>query len=201
MHKTSLILVCGFAVLVAGCGGGKAVQQEAAREPCMFPDDRITPAPAWVCTRSHPGAEVAAVGSHAKSTAGYEFQKNMAAAAARVELAKQVTVRVQAQVTKHTSEKIMHSINLDDVMESNEATTRQVTNETLTGSRIYEISANPKSGALFVLVGIDRETADRIARDALRNEMATDPSRWKKLEDEAKEADENLDRPVAGDTR
>ncbi len=199
MRKTSLVVVCGIVVLVAGCGGGKAVKEDAARRgPCMFPDDRVTPAPEWVCTRSYPGVEVAAVGSHAKSTAGYEFQKNMAAAAARVELAKQVKVDVRARVTKHTSEKIMHSVNLDDVTESNEATTRQITNETLTGSRIYEVSTNPKTGALFVLVGINRETADRIARDALRNYMQTDPSRWQKLEEDAKRGDADLDRSTGG---
>src|SRR3989344_837015 len=83
MRKVILIIVCGLAALAAGCGGGKAVKEDAARrDPCMFPDDRATSAPDWVCTRSYPGVEIAAVGSHAKSSAGFEFQKNMAATAA-----------------------------------------------------------------------------------------------------------------------
>ena len=68
----------------------------------------------------------------------------------------------------------------------------------MTGSRIYEVSANPKTGALFVLVGIDRENADRIARDALRNYMQNDPTRWQKLEEDAKRGEADLDRSTGG---
>ncbi len=200
MRKVILIIVCGLVALAAGCGGGKAVKEEtASRGPCMFPDDRVTRAPEWVCTRSYPGVEIAAVGSHAKSSAGYEFQKNMAATAARAELAREVKVAIQARITKYASEKALRSVNLDDVSESNESATKQITNATLTGSRIYEVSANPKTGTLFVLVGIDQELADKLARHVLRSEMLADPSRWKKLEDEAGRRQKDLDQP-AGET-
>jgi hypothetical protein len=194
MRKVILIIVCGLAILAAGCGGGKAVKEETAnRGPCMFPDDRVTRAPEWICTRSYPGVEIAAVGSHAKSSAGYEFQKNMAATAARAELAREVKVAIQARITKYASEKALRSVNLDDVSESNESVTKQITNATLTGSRICEVSANPKTGTLFVLVGIDKELAEKLARHAQRGDMLADPSRWKKLEDEAGQGKKDLD--------
>ena len=108
-------------------------------------------------------------------------------------------VAIQARITKYASEKALRSVNLDDVSESNESATKQITNATLTGSRIYEVSANPKTGTLFVLVGIDQELADKLARHALRSEMLADPSRWKKLEDEAGRRQKDLDQS-AGET-
>ena len=102
------------------------VSKVSKAKKCLFPKSRKR-APDWVCKAQDDNETVTAVGSFHKSGAGNEFMEQMAAADARVNLAKKL--RGTASQT--------------------------FTDEQLQGSRVMKKIYGPK-GALYVLISIDK---------------------------------------------
>jgi len=99
---------------------------------CLFPKSRKR-APEWVCKAQDDNETVTAVGSFHKSGAGNEFMEQMAAADARVNLAKKL---------RGTG-------------------SQTYTDEQLQGSRVIKKIYGPK-GALYVLIGMDKAAAQKL---------------------------------------
>ena len=169
-------------LLLSACGDN--VKQAAP--DCVFPDSPEVAAPAWICDGPVEGVSVSAVGTAEKSAAGHSFMKNMAATDARVQLAQNMKAQVSNMVKQYAE--TTGAASSETVDKVNSSVTKQITNETLVGTRIFKTRVSPK-GMLYVLLGMDNGVAAQAAEKALSTSMANDKALWqafksKKSQDE-----------------
>ncbi|MCW9014886.1 MAG: LPP20 family lipoprotein [Gammaproteobacteria bacterium] len=174
MNKAAyLIAGVAMSAFLAGCGGTK---EEVA--DCVFPDAPGTAAPGWVCDEPVEGVEVSAVGSADKSGAGHDFMKQMAATSARVQLAQRMKVQVRNMIKQYIETTgAADSETVDKVMTS---VTKQITNETLVGTRIYKTRTSP-TGSLYVLLGMDEASVEQATKNAVKTSMKNERALWQQF--------------------
>ncbi len=196
MKKYTLftLAVCFLAVFsIMGCKSGGSQVASPGVDECTFPDDGVTPAPLWVCDAPVPGIEVSAVGSAEQTKAGYDFQKDMAAAAGRERLASQMKVKVSKMIKRYAETTGVGEAETVDKV--NTAVSKLITHETLVGSKIYRTHKNPKTGVLFTLVGVDKANLQDNVKQAVNSSMKNDKALWQKFQ--AGKAQEELAAGIA----
>ncbi len=174
--KKVAYLIAGVALsaFISGCSDKK--QEEVA--DCVFPDAPGTAAPGWVCDEPVKDLEVSAVGSASKSGAGHDFMKTMASTAARVQLAQNMKVQVRNMVKQYVETTgAADTETVDKVMTS---VTKQITNETLVGTKIYKTRTSP-NGNLYVLVGMDEASVQQATQKALKTSMKNERALWQQF--------------------
>jgi hypothetical protein len=124
------------------------------------------------------GASVSAVGISAKSSAGVAFMKQMAMADARVQLAQTVRIRVSNMIKQYAE--TTGAANQQTVDQVNTSVTKQITDETLVGTKLLRSITGP-DGAMYVLVGLDESSAQQIAEVAIRSSMNNDRAAWQQF--------------------
>ncbi|EAT12366.1 LPP20 family lipoprotein, partial [Bermanella marisrubri] len=157
-----------------------------------LPDAPQVAAPGWVCDEPVDGLAVSAVGSADKSGAGINFMKQQATAAARVQLAQMMKVQVQNMVKQFAETTGVADSETVDLV--NSSVTKQITNESLVGTRIYKTRRSP-NGALYVLVGLDDQAASKIHETALKTSMNNERAMWQKFQ--AKKGFDELAKEIA----
>jgi hypothetical protein len=167
-------LIAGSLLLTA-CGKDE-VKEDVA--DCVFPDAPTEPAPGWICDEPVEGVEVSAVGVAEKSAAGNSFMKNMAATDARVQLAQSMKVHVQNMVKQYAE--TTGAADSETVDKVNTSVTKQITDETLVGTKIYKQRTSP-NGALYVLLGMDASVAASVTENALKTSMNNDKALWQQF--------------------
>ena len=174
MNKAAYLLAgVAMSALLAGCGDTK---EEVA--DCVFPDAPATAAPGWICDEPVEGVEVSAVGSADKSGAGHDFMKQMAATSARVQLAQRMKVQVRNMIKQYVETTgAADTETVDKVMTS---VTKQITNETLVGTRIYKTRTSP-TGSLYVLLGMDDAAVEQATQKALKTSMKNERALWQQF--------------------
>lgn len=172
--RTTMIMLAAAATLAA-CGETKPQAVD-----CPFPGTN-QPAPAWVCGEAPEGAGLTAVGFADKSGAGMNFMKQMAAAAARAELATSMKVEVSNMIKQYAE--TTGAGDAESVDQVNTSVTKQITSETLVGTKILRQISMP-NGGLAVLVGVDTDSVTEIAETALKTSMANDRALWQKFQSE-----------------
>ena len=170
------------------------VKQDVA--DCVFPDAPSSAAPGWVCDQPVEGVAVSAVGVAEKSAAGHSFMKNMAATDARVQLAQSMKVHVQNMVKQYAE--TTGAADSETVDKVNTSVTKQITDESLVGTKIYKTRTSP-SGALYVLLGMDASMAATATENALKTSMNNDNALWQQFkaqkgQDELAESIANMKR-------
>lgn len=176
-----------LAVIVAGCAGPQVAPQVVA--DCVFPDSPEISAPNWVCDMPVEGIAVSAVGSFRKTKAGVQFQKTQATAAARNALASQMKVHIKRLVKNYTETTGVGDDETVDTVSSD--VSKQVTSETLFGSKVYRTRTNPATKTLYVLVGMDPSQAAANAQEALKTSYKNKKAMWQRFM--AKKSHDELD--------
>lgn len=148
---------------------------------CVFADGSNQPAPAWVCGAPVDDIDLAAVGYADKSSAGPNFMKQMASAAARVELAQVMKVEVQNMIKQYAE--TTGTSDDETVDKVNSSTTKQITKQSLIGSKIYRQIATP-SGGMVVLVGLNADTVNQLAEEAIKTSMNSERALWQQFQAE-----------------
>ena len=165
------LLVSAITLGLAACA---SKPEKVAGEACnVFPD-----APLWVCDAPVEGVSVGAVGSAEKSGAGLEFTKQMAATAARVQLAQNMRIQVQNMIKQYAE--ATGAGDKETVDKVNTSVTKQITNETLVGTKIIRSTQAP-NGTLYVLVGLDEAQASKLAETAIKSSMNNDNAAWQQF--------------------
>jgi len=174
MNKAAY-LVAGVAMsaLIAGCAGSK---EEVAE--CVFPDAPGTAAPGWVCDQPVEGVEISAVGSAQKSGAGHSFMKQMAATDARVQLAQRMKVEVRNMIKQYVE--TTGAADQETVDKAMTSVTKQITNETLVGTKIFKTRTSP-TGTLYVLLGMDPASVETAAENAIKTSMKNERALWQQF--------------------
>jgi hypothetical protein len=174
-------IVGSFVVLgmlaVSGCGSAPVKEEKVAAPECVFPNSQ-TVAPGWVCDMPVDGVTVSAVGVAAKSAAGVGFMKQMAMADARVQLAQMVRIRVTNMIKQYAES--TGAANQQTVDQVNTSVTKQITDETLVGTKLLRTITGP-DGSLYALVGLDESSAQQIAEVAIRSSMDNDRAAWQQF--------------------
>lgn len=170
MNKLAcLVAGAAFSTLLSGCG---------SRPDCVFPDAPEATAPGWICSETAKGVEVSAVGTAQKSAAGHSFMKQMAATDARVQLAQRMQVEVRNMIKQYVETTgAADSETVDKVMTS---VTKQITNETLVGSKIITKHTSP-NGTLYVLMGMDADSVQKASEAALKTSMKNERALWQQF--------------------
>lgn len=175
--KLRTLLIAGTATLLAACSSNEPLPQPVAS--CVFADGSNQPAPEWVCGAPVEGIDLSAVGYADKSGAGANFMKQMAATAARVELAQTMQVEVQNMIKQYSE--TTGTGDSETVDQVNTSVTKQITKETLVGSRIFRQMPTP-TGGIVVLVGLSPETVSKLAETTLKTSMKNDRALWQKFQ-------------------
>jgi len=163
---------------LVGCGSAPAkVEPVAAAVSCTFPNTKEA-APGWVCDEPVAGAAVTAVGSAQKSQAGVAFMKQMAAADARVQLAQMMRIQVTNMIKQYAEN--TGAANQATVDQVNSSVTKQITNESLVGTRLLR-SITASDGTLYVLVGLDEASAQQITEVAIKTSLNNDRAVWQQF--------------------
>ncbi len=177
--KFNLMLISVVVLGLAACSSSpKKDSVTAAVTECAFPNSDKA-APLWVCDAPVEGLSVGAVGSFPKSGAGIDFMKTQAATSARVKLAQQMKVQVQNMIKQYADTTgAGQSETVDQVYTS---VTKQITNETLVGTKIFRSAQGP-DGAMYVLVGIDAAGVEKMTEAAVNTSMNNDRALWQKFQ-------------------
>lgn len=193
--NTGLISISGvmLTLLLTGCGSDEV--KEAAAD-CVFPDAPNAAAPGWVCDQPVEGVEVSAVGFAEKTAAGHSFMKNMAATDARVQLAQSMKVHVQNMVKQYAE--TTGAADSETVDKVNTSVTKQITDESLVGTKIFKTRTSP-NGALYVLLGMDATMAAQATQNALTTSMGNDQALWQQFK--AQKAQDELAADIANMNR
>jgi hypothetical protein len=169
--------VFSFSVIALAITACSTTAPAAKVAECVFPGTDKQ-APLWVCDAPVDGMTVGAVGSAAKSDAGISFMKQMAATDARVHLAQQMKVQVQNMIKQYAETTGAGS--QETVDRVNTAVTKQITDQTLQGTKIFRSIAAP-DGTMFVLVGLDEQTTQKLTETAVKTSMNNDRAAWQQF--------------------
>ena len=148
-----------------------------------FTDDGVTKAPLWVCTESLSNLKLSAVGTFDKTNAGLNFQKQQAIGSARVQLAQTMQTDVTSMVKNFAETTGFGETETVDRVAS--TTSKLITNQSLTGSKLYRQAKNPATGTLFVLVGMGDAQLDAALEGLLDRSFDSSNSAkaaWQKLQ-------------------
>jgi hypothetical protein len=176
MTNAAKVLLTSFIAMgFVACSTPPAKVEKVAE--CVFPGSDKA-APLWVCDAPVEGMSVGAVGSAAKSDAGVSFMKQMAATDARVNLAQQMKVQVQNMIKQYAE--TTGTGTKETVDRVNTAVTKQITDQTLQGTKIFR-SIQAPDGTMFVLVGLDEASVQKLTEAAVKTSMNNDQAAWQQF--------------------
>ncbi|MCB5161045.1 LPP20 family lipoprotein [Marinomonas algarum] len=179
--KLKLISVLVASVALVACSKEVLNAPQVSVPDCTFADGSNQAAPDWVCGAPLEGVALSAVGYSEKSAAGPNYMKQMAATAARVELAQVLNVDLQNMVKQYVE--TTGAGDAETVDRVNTVVTKQVTEQELIGSKVIRQMPTP-SGGLVVLVGLNPAEAEEAAESILRSSMRNEAALFQKLEAE-----------------
>jgi hypothetical protein len=174
-RKLNVLLISAVALGIAACSSSPSKSEKAAE--CVFPGTDKG-APVWVCDAPVEGMAVGAVGSAAKSDAGVAFMKQMAATDARVQLAQNMKVHVENMIKQYVE--ATGAASKETVDRVNTSVTKQITDQTLQGTRIFRSVVAP-DGTMYVLVGLDDAAAQKLTESAVKTSMGNDQAAWQQF--------------------
>lgn len=172
---TNALLISTVVLGLAACAQPK--KPDAVVE-CAFPNSDKA-APLWVCDAPVEGVAVSAVGSHPKTAAGIDFMKQQAATSARVKLAQQMKVHVQNSIKQYAE--TTGAGDKETVDQVYTATTKQITDQTLVGTKIFRSAQGP-DGAMYVLLGMDEASTQKLTEVAIKTSMNNEKALWQKFQ-------------------
>jgi hypothetical protein len=174
-NRFNALLVSLVAVLVAACASAPAPKVQVA--DCVYPGSQV-PAPGWICDQPVEGMAVTAMGSAEKSGAGLDFMRQMAMTRARVQLAQSMKVQVQNMIKQYAETTGAGSKETVDAV--NTSVTKQITDQTLQGTRPVRSSVGP-DGTMYILMGLDPASAEKLTEAAIKTSMNNDRAAWQQF--------------------
>jgi hypothetical protein len=185
--KTSLLLGC--TLLFIGCSSKEAPKPTTPQVSgeCIIQNSE---APKWVCTGGDIKDYITAVGSAKPTPLGFSFQRSEAMAIARDEIAKQLQIKIKNMFKNFMA---TTGANTDSVEKATEYVSKQLTKQTLTGSKQLNMWIAPDK-TLFVLVGVPLN-AQKV-KEVIKTSLGNKEALWQKhlAEKSQKELDEAIEK-------
>lgn len=188
MKAPITLIITSLALAGVGCSSRGPVAESTAM--CTFPrSDKI--APEWVCDKPVKDLALYAIGTAEWSDAGVSFMRKDALAQARSELAQKLRTNVDDMFKFYTETTgVADSRTIDSVKTS---LSRQVSRVSLEGTQIHHSVFAP-DGTLYMLIGLDDNSARLAAKQIIRSSYNNDRALWQKLQ--AKKSFEELSEEI-----
>lgn len=177
-----LVILVACSLVFTGCGN-KRIDNDMLEE-------EFENAPEWVLT-GHETGVFSAVGSAKIGKPGMQFAKTAALAQARDELARQLSVKVRSLVNNFVQQTGLGDDQLVDRL--GKQVSKQVTNETLSGSRQKDVWISPSS-ELYVLVYMEINAIKQSVRNQVITSYKNKEAEWQMFK--AQNASEELDQEI-----
>jgi hypothetical protein len=178
MSKIINSLLISTVVLGLAACAQPAKKETVVAAECVFPNSEKA-APLWVCDAPVEGVAVSAVGSHPKTAAGIDFMKQQAATSARVKLAQQMKVHVANSIKQYAE--TTGAGDKETVDQAYTATTKQITDQSLVGTKIFRSAQGP-DGTMYVLLGMDEASTQKLTEVAIKTSMNNEKALWQKFQ-------------------
>lgn len=161
-------------VSFASCGTVSKVDEENVALSEEFED-----APEWVLGDAEMENGLSAVGAARIGKAGIQFARTEAMAHGRSELAQQLSVKVKTLVNNFAQQVGVGDGQTLDTF--SEQVSKQVTDETISGSRKKDIWISPSSD-LYILMVIDPEMVKTSVKNRIITSFRDDEARWQRFQ-------------------
>jgi len=180
MNKMKYLLgASALALVLGGCG----------KEP-VYVSPELQGAPAWVQMPQVKG-KIAEMGSAPKNAMNdFGFQRELAMANARTNLAKRLNVKVKSMFKTYTSQTSANGGTFDTTAES---VSKQITKQSLKGTS-QAAAWTSKSGTLYVLMTIDPKSVSDLMEKNAKTAYGSDVAAYQKFE--AAKAQGELDKAL-----
>lgn len=187
MKRTFLTLILvSLALILVAPGCGKKVKKI---DNVLF-EKEFEHAPNWVLTE-YKGEKFSAVGSARIGKGGIQFARTEALANARIELARQVAVKVRGLVNTFAQRT---GIGNDQTLDAfSRQVSRIVTNEILSGSREKDMWISPSSDVYILAILENTEIKDSVRRHVISG-YQQDSAKWQEFK--AKNGNKELDEEI-----
>ncbi len=163
-----MILAITFASILGACTSSQTASQKSINNNGAYtaqPQNMLGNLPTWALNPYVEGAE-SAIGMVKVGASGTANARNKAIAKARVELANQMEVKVQA-LTKSYSSVVGEGEN--EIVESVfSQVSKQISRQTLTGSRQIDMFMTSNK-ELYVLVAVPNDVVKKAIKDGMNN--------------------------------
>lgn len=173
------VMVASLGLVIGGCSSKP--EQPQVLTPvaeCAYPGTTAA-APLWICDAPVEGYDITAVGAKEKTAAGVQFQKDQAAASARVALASRMKIQVQNMIKQYAE--TTGAGDSETVDQVSTSVSKLITNETLVGTKIIRSSFAP-NGTAYVLVALAPAEVQQIAEQSLKTSMNNEKALWQKFQ-------------------
>ncbi|MCP3940148.1 MAG: hypothetical protein GY710_01525 [Desulfobacteraceae bacterium] len=177
-----LPLLLVWSMMLTGCGN-KHIDNKVL-------ENEFKNAPEWVLT-GHEKGLFSAVGSAKIGKPGIQFAKTAALAQGRDELARQLSVKIESLVNNFVLQTGLEKDQLVDQL--GKQVSRQVTQETLNGSRQKDVWISPSS-ELYVLVYMETHGVKQSIRNQVVSSYKKEDAKWQAFQ--AKNAGKELDKEI-----
>jgi hypothetical protein len=175
-----LVSALVLAVVMIGCG-----------KPHGYVDPEFDGAPEWVMVPYVKG-KVAELGSAPRNKMNnFGFQRELAMANARANLAKRLNVKVKSMFKTYVSQTSANGGTMDSTAES---VTKQITKQSLRGS-MQHAAWTSKSGTLYILMVIDTKSVADLMEQNAKSAYGSDQAAYQKFQ--AAKAQGELDKALA----
>jgi len=185
--KKVLVSTAFILGLVGLTGCGQPAPQTPDFSKCY--DEGNVQAPKWVCDggATMEGGVFAVGSASARKAGGIQFQRTIATQNARNALAMQMGVKVkrmlkQYQSTTGTGDNETFEQAITDV-------SKQVTSQTLIGSKIVDTWSNPKTHTLHVLVGMKDNVVKKSVKNAVNTTFKNNQALWQEFKSQKAQAE------------
>jgi hypothetical protein len=187
MKNVSKYLVLAATTALIGCAKPAppvVVQAPVPVPSCAFNDGQPpydTPAPNWTCNKQFPGVALAAVASFENSNMGYDFMVEMATSRARQKLAQIISTKASSSIKDYRASTGSQSAGNETVISTAEITQQALSQAGLAGSRVLTQTRNPKTGTVYVIVGLTPDILDGLVDDTAKAAFAGEEAEFQRF--------------------
>ena len=135
----------------------------------------------WVCSEQFPGVVLAATGSFQNSNMGYDFMVEMATLRARQKLARIISTKASSSIKDYRASTGSQSAGNETVISTAEITQQALSQAGLAGSRVLTQTRNPKTGTVYVIVGLTPDILDGLVDDTAKAAFAGEEAEFQRF--------------------
>lgn len=177
-----VVLVLSSVLFLSGCG---------EKKPAKLANPCFEGAPAWVIDPTMEGG-ITGLGSAKIGPAGISFARQEATAAARDEMARNISVKVNNMFKSFTQTTGIGDVQTVDKVASN--VSKQVSSQLIEGSKVKNSWISPACNELFVLVVQDPNVTKAAVKNSVNTSLKNEQALWQLYQ--AKKATEEMDKEI-----
>jgi len=188
--KYGLSIAVAGSIMFSGCGSSSQPSKPAKTfASCSI---KGVQAPDWVCMPEYKGSIVAVGIAKPNAAEDLSMQRAEAMADARDALARQIEIKVKNMFKKYVA--TTGAGKAQTYEKATQNVSKQIANQTLRGSKQLSFWQHPKTGELFLLVGVPTESVKEGMEKAIKTTFKNDEALYQEFK--AQKAQGELDKEL-----